>query len=121
MRGEICSGGAAIQQCTEVPHFVSLVADIARYTAVAGHADCIVTRNRRDFPSEIVRPCGIEVVDPDIFIIHQWDLEPLIAIAAFRQMRARRKKPQATPEDFARALERSGCRPPDNGYARRRN
>lgn len=76
--------------------------------AIAGHADCIVTRNRRDFPGETVAAYGIEVIDPDIFIIHQWDLEPLIAIAAFRHMRARRKKPRATPEDFAQALERSG-------------
>ncbi|KWR89646.1 PIN domain-containing protein [Cupriavidus sp. IDO] len=76
--------------------------------AIAGHADCIVTRNRRDFPKEIVGAYGIEVVDPDQFIICQWDLEPIAAIAAFKRMRARWKKPRATVEDFAQALERSG-------------
>jgi predicted nucleic acid-binding protein len=76
--------------------------------AISGHADCIVTANLRDFPTEIVAPYGIEVVDPDRFIINQWDLDQLAAIAAFKHMRARWRKPQATPEDFAQALERGG-------------
>ncbi|RQR44702.1 PIN domain-containing protein [Burkholderia sp. Bp9131] len=76
--------------------------------AVAGHADCIVTSNLRDFPSDIVRAYGIEVVDPDRFIINQWDLDPLVAMAAFKRMRARWKSPAATPENFARALEQGG-------------
>jgi predicted nucleic acid-binding protein len=76
--------------------------------AVAGHADCIVTANLRDFPSDIVGPYGIEVVDPDRFIVNQWDLDPIVAMTAFKHMRARWKKPQATPEDFAQALERNG-------------
>jgi predicted nucleic acid-binding protein len=44
--------------------------------AVAGHADCIVTANLRDFPSDIVGAYGIEVVDPDRFIINSgtWTL-----------------------------------------------
>ncbi len=76
--------------------------------AIAGHADCIVTVNLRDFPTKITAPYGIEVVDPDKFIINQWDLDPLVAIAAFKRMRSRWKKPEATPEDFAQVLERGG-------------
>jgi len=76
--------------------------------AIAGHADCIVTANTRDFPSDVVTPYGIEVVDPDTFLVNQWDLDPLVAIAAFKRMRARRQKPESTPEDFANALERNG-------------
>lgn len=76
--------------------------------AVAGHVDCIVTANLRDFPSDIVGAYGIEVVDPDRFIINQWDLDPIVAMTAFKHMRARRKKPESTPEDFAQALERNG-------------
>lgn len=73
--------------------------------AIAGHADCIVTANVRDFPSEVVGVYGIEVVHPDRFIVNQWDLDALAAMSAFKRMRARWKKPHATPEDFAQALE----------------
>lgn len=76
--------------------------------AIAGHADCIVTSNRRDFPDAIASEYGIEIVDPDRFIINQWDLDSLGAMTAFKQMRARRRKPESTVEDFAQALERSG-------------
>lgn len=76
--------------------------------AVAGHADCIVSSNLRDFPSEVISAYGIEVVDPDRFIVNQWDQDALVAMAAFKRMRARWKNPQATPENFARSLEQGG-------------
>ena len=76
--------------------------------ALAGHADCIVTANLRDFPPDVVRPLGIEVIHPDQFLVAQWDLDQLVAVAAFKRMRARWKKPEATAEDFAAALERAG-------------
>jgi hypothetical protein len=76
--------------------------------AIAGHADCIVTDNLRDFPAEILQPFEIEAIDPDTFIIHQWDLHPVTVISAFKRMRARRKKPESTPDEFATALERAG-------------
>ena len=76
--------------------------------AIAGHADCIVTANLKDFPVSILMEFGISAVDPDTFIINQWDLDPVNAIAAFKRMRARRKKPHSTPEDFAYALELGG-------------
>jgi len=76
--------------------------------AIVGHADCIVTTNVKDFPKNVVQPYGIEIVHPDQFIINQWDLDELVAVAAFKHMRARRKKPQATAEDFAQVMERNG-------------
>lgn len=76
--------------------------------AIAGHADCIVTSNLKDFPTSVLLEYGVEAVDPDTFIINQWDLDPVNAIAAFKRMRARRKKPQSSPEDFAYALEVGG-------------
>jgi predicted nucleic acid-binding protein len=77
-------------------------------SAVAGHADCIVTSNLKHFPNEQTDPYGIEVVHPDAFVINQWDLDELVTVNAFKRMRARWKKPQATPEDFAQAMERGG-------------
>lgn len=76
--------------------------------AIAGHADCIVTANVRDFPLNVIAPLGIEIIHPDQFIAAQWDLDQLAAVTAFKRMRARWKKPQATAEDFAAALERGG-------------
>lgn len=76
--------------------------------AIAGHADCIVTSNVGDFPNEVLDRHQIEVIDPDIFIQNQWDLNPVGAVAAFRLMRARRKRPESTPEEFASVIENAG-------------
>jgi predicted nucleic acid-binding protein len=76
--------------------------------ALAGHADCIVTVNLRDFPPDVVGPLGVEIIHPDQFIVARWDLDQFVAVAAFKRMRARWKKPEATAEDFAAALERAG-------------
>ncbi|MEX3527121.1 MAG: hypothetical protein VB143_07370 [Burkholderia sp.] len=50
----------------------------------------------------------IEVINPNNFITNQWDLEPIAAMSAFKGMRARWKKPSATPEDFAQVFDRNG-------------
>lgn len=76
--------------------------------AIAGHADCIVTTNIKDFPIEVLDCHGIQALHPDQFIVYQWDLDPLVAVAAFKRMRARRKKPEESPEGFAQAIERNG-------------
>jgi hypothetical protein len=76
--------------------------------AIAGHADCIVTANLQDFPASVLSEFGLEAIDPDTFILNQWDLDPVNAIAAFKRMRARRKQPESSPADFAEALEIGG-------------
>jgi hypothetical protein len=76
--------------------------------ALAGHADCIITANLTDFPASVTDPLGIEVTHPDQFIVAQWDLDQLVTVAAFKRMRSRWKKPQATAGDFAAAIERGG-------------
>jgi hypothetical protein len=76
--------------------------------AIAGHADCIVTTNLKHFPAKVLDVYGIEAVDPDRFIVNQWDLDALLVVAAFKGMRARWKRPQATAEDFASTLETRG-------------
>jgi PIN domain len=76
--------------------------------AIAGHVDCIVTANLKDFPSDILTTFGLTAIHPDDFIVAQLDLEQLAALVAFKEMRARRKRPQESPEEFARTLERNG-------------
>ncbi|MES2889800.1 MAG: PIN domain-containing protein [Pseudomonadota bacterium] len=76
--------------------------------AIAGHVDCIVTVNLKDFPDEVLEPHGLEAVHPDQFIINQWDLDELVVLAAFKRMRSRWNNPAVTPEGFAQAVERGG-------------
>lgn len=76
--------------------------------AIAGHADCIVTNNLKDFPSSALAPLGIEALHPDDFLVAQLELEPLKVLPAFKKMRARLKNPECTPEVFAAAMERNG-------------
>ena len=76
--------------------------------AIAGHADCIVTANLKHFPDAVLRPYGIEAVHPDDFLVAQLDLDEFTALAAFRDMRERKKNPTLNPEEFAHALERNG-------------
>ncbi len=76
--------------------------------AIAGHADCIVTKNHQDFPPGVMAVHGIDILDPDEFIINQWDLDNVTVMAAFKGMRARRKKPAESVEDFAQTLEKNG-------------
>jgi predicted nucleic acid-binding protein len=96
---QACAGGLSLPD----PDDVHVLA-----AALAGHADCIVTANLKDFPAEAVGKLGIEVIHPDQFIVAQWDLDQLVAVAAFKRMRARWKKPSATAEHFAEAMERGG-------------
>lgn len=76
--------------------------------AIAGHADCIVTANLSDFPSAILELHGLTAVHPDDFLVAQFDLDQISAIAALREMRARSKKPPYTVEEFAQIFERHG-------------
>ena len=76
--------------------------------AVAAHAACIVTANLRDFPASTLGPLKMEAIHPDAFIVSLWELEAAVAASAFQRMRTRWKKPEATAEDFAAAMERGG-------------
>jgi HTH-type transcriptional regulator / antitoxin HipB len=49
--------------------------------AIAGHPDCIVTANLKDFPEDALAPFGIQVVHPDDFLIAQMDLDSLSVLA----------------------------------------
>lgn len=76
--------------------------------AIAGHADCIVTANLKDFPADALAPFGLTALHPDDFIVAQLDLDQIAALVAFKEMRARRKRPQDSAEEFALMLERNG-------------
>jgi len=56
--------------------------------AIAGHADCIVTSNLRDFPEPCLSQYGIEVLHPDAFLVAQLELDPLRVLPAFKNASA---------------------------------
>jgi predicted nucleic acid-binding protein len=76
--------------------------------AVAGHADSIVTINIKHFPAAVLEPLGITALHPDEFLVQQLELEPLVALPAFKVMRSRLKNPAFTPDKFVDAMERNG-------------
>lgn len=55
---------------------------------------------------------ALENSRPDLIgrldVRREWDLYPVAVISAFKRMRARRRKPESTPDEFAAALERAG-------------
>src|SRR6476659_1988364 len=57
--------------------------------AIAGHADCIVTANLKDFPEALLAPFAIEAIHPDEFLIAQMDLDQVGVLTAFKEMRLR--------------------------------
>jgi len=76
--------------------------------AIAGHADCIVTTNLKDFPASALEVYGLVALHPDDFIVAQLDLDLYSALGAFKAMRARKRNPTYGAEEFATAMERNG-------------
>ncbi|OIM97772.1 PIN domain-containing protein [Polynucleobacter sp. QLW-P1DATA-2] len=74
--------------------------------AIAGHADCIVTKNIKDFPIDIVDEHGIEVLHPDDFILLQLTLDSIASLTVIKHLRARAKNPKLTAEQFIESLEK---------------
>ncbi len=63
-------------------------------TAIATHADAIVTFNVTDFAAaHLKEQLEIEVIHPDDFVMDLVDLNEKRAVAAFRELRARKKNP----------------------------
>lgn len=75
--------------------------------AIVGHADCIVTDDKRGFDETVASQYGIEVIDTDSFIINQLDLDEYQALAALKAMRLRWGNPKAEPEKFCDVFEKN--------------
>ncbi len=57
-------------------------------------ADMIMASNLRDFPADLLEPMGLEVQDPDTFLLNELDLELDVTIATLhRQTAATRRRP----------------------------
>lgn len=76
--------------------------------AIVGRADVIVTTNLKHFPATALAPFGIEAQHPDEFVYHQFGLDGVLVLTAFRVMRARFDRPPMSTDEFIRHLDAKG-------------
>lgn len=77
--------------------------------AMAVQADAIVTFNIADFAAAHLKEhLQIDVIHPDDFVMDLVDLHEKRAVAAFRELRARKQNPPWAPSELVQRLQRSG-------------
>lgn len=76
--------------------------------AIKAGAGVIVTFNLKDFPEEALKPYGIDVQDPDTFIMHLLDLNPGAVCVAAKRQRVNLQNPPKSIKDFLEILESQG-------------
>jgi hypothetical protein len=78
-------------------------------TAMVARADAIVTFNITDFATtHLSETLQIEVIHPDDFVMDLVDLNEKRAVAAFRELRARKKNPPLSVVELIQRLRDGG-------------
>lgn len=77
--------------------------------ALRGRADMVVTANVRDFPTEVLEPFGLEVQNPDEFLLNQLDLAPDLTISTLHRQAVATRRPAITTEALLEQLSRCGA------------
>lgn len=78
--------------------------------AIEAKADVLITFNTKDFPRPIVDQFGIEVMDPDAFVLDLLGRYPGQVYAAARAQRSNLTKPLRVVSDYLDDLARGGLR-----------
>jgi len=68
--------------------------------AIVRRVDAIVTFNTKDFPKELINQYGIECLDPDTFLYHQYTLDQPKFLAAAKEVRGRLSRPKYNVEGY---------------------
>ncbi|CAN5352215.1 PIN domain-containing protein [soil metagenome] len=76
--------------------------------AIVGGVQRILTFNTRDFPPAAVAPFGIEVQDPDAFILELLDARRERLLEALREQRSALRDPLLSAEQLLTALGKAG-------------
>jgi predicted nucleic acid-binding protein len=76
--------------------------------AIRCRADVIVTFNLKHFPRDELRKYDVEALDPDDFVMLQFDLAQHAVCTAAKNQRASLKKPAMTADEYLECLERQG-------------
>lgn len=72
--------------------------------AIACRADVLVTANTRDFPASACDPFGIDVQDPDTFLVHQFELAPERFLETLEVLASERHDPMASVDGILQTL-----------------
>lgn len=78
--------------------------------AIKTNANVIVTNNLKDFPSAMLEPYGIAAKSADDFLTDIIDLNPGMAIEAFRKLVMNRREPDLDEYEVLAALRRNGLK-----------
>lgn len=78
--------------------------------AIKTNANLIVTNNLKDFPSEILEPFGMSAKSADDFLTDLIDLNPKIAIKAFKKLVMNRRNPDLDEYEVLAALRNCGLK-----------
>jgi hypothetical protein len=65
-------------------------------------------RTSKTFLADVLAVHGLTAIHPDDFIVAQLELEPITVLSAFKEMRARSKRPPYSVDEFVHAFERNG-------------
>ncbi len=76
-------------------------------TAIAGHADAILTFNAADFPRHTLAEEGLTRRDPDGFLWELWSHHPNAVAAAVEAVRAEAERLSAQPQPCRALLKRA--------------
>ena len=74
--------------------------------AIKSNADVIVTNNLKDFPEKYLNSFGVKAKSADDFLTDIIDLNPEIAIKAFREMVLNRKNPNMDEFEVLESLRK---------------
>ena len=75
-------------------------------TAIAGHADAIVTINLKDFPTAVLANYGIKAIHPDEFIANQFEIAPTEVLVTIKMVRSRMKNPPIVVTEFLEMIRK---------------
>jgi hypothetical protein len=76
---------------------------------VRANASAIVTFYSSDFPAHTVTPYGIDVIEPDAFLLDQLDRMTSLVIDTMQRQISGYRQPTMSLLDLATALATSGC------------
>lgn len=74
--------------------------------AIAAKAHAIITRNVRDFPASVLRPLGVAVLTPDMFIMQWATAMPEFVLQAVKEQHKSLLRPPKTWGQFVEILQR---------------